>query len=149
MGSLFDSMVYDRRKHTPWANMSLVSFVSDVVTNFGIGGNRCDAEVVLKCKYRHDVASRMWWTLTWLDAGGDRRCVSAQRYDLLLWRAAEVELRERKKKEGKKPEYIDDMVLEAICAETEEKRMEVLRKMARQFDVSLEEVDSDEDTVPR
>jgi hypothetical protein len=147
MGSLFDSRVYDRRNHTPWSNVSLTSFIGDVVMNFGIGDNRCDAEVVLKCIYRHDVASRMWWTLSWLDAGGERRQVSAQRYDLLLWRAAEVELREQKKQEFVKPEYIGDMVLEAICAKSEEKRMEVLKKMAKQFGVRLEEDDSDENTV--
>lgn len=147
MGSLFDSRVYDRRNYTPWASVSLTSFIGEVVTNFGTGDNRCDAEVVLKCIYRHDIASRLWWTLTWLDAGGERVQVSAQRYDLLLWRATEVELRERKKQEGKKPEYIADMVLEAICAENEEKRMAVLKKMAKQFDVNLEEDVRDENTV--
>lgn len=146
MGSLFDARVYDRRNHTPWSIVSLTSFIGDVVMNFGLGGNRCDAEVVLKCKYRHDVASRLWWTLSWLSAGGERRQVSAQRYDLLLWRAAEVELRDRKRKEGVKPEYISDLVLQAIQAGSEEKRMGVLKKMAKQFDVSLEE-DNNENTI--
>lgn len=52
---------------------------------------------VLTVQYRHDVASRYWWTLEWTDADGQKRSESAQTIELLFERAikAEMTVRER------------------------------------------------------
>lgn len=139
MSSMFDSKVYDRRNHTPWSVMSLVSFISDAIMHYisGEAHDPLDAEVVLRCRYRHDVASRKWWTLEWKDCEGTRREVSSQHYDLLLWRAAQAEKDAERRHEGLTPVFAPDMILEAINAKTEETRMEVLKRMAKHFDVRL------------
>ena len=93
MGSMFDSEVYARKRHTPWARISLLSMISELVQNDGDG----DGKVSLSAQYRHDVASRIWCTLEWTSEDGKRKEVSAQTLDLCLWRAAHSELLCREK----------------------------------------------------
>lgn len=59
---------------------------------------------VLSVQYRHEVASRYWWTVEWTDASGQRRSESAQSVELLFERAIKTELaiRERIEAEEKK-----------------------------------------------
>ena len=97
MTSMFDSNVRDRRNHTPWATISLTGFMRDVAVN-----TINFEKVTLTCQWRHSVASRYWWTLQWVDAQGEKHEASAQELDHCLWRAAEMELRARKRQE--KPE---------------------------------------------
>ena len=104
MGSTFDLRVCFRRDHTPWALVSLTRFIRDAVWSVPHGEKASDHQVVLSACYRPDVATRIWYTLEWTSVDGERRCVSSQHFDLLLWRAAEVEMdvRERLKQEGKR-----------------------------------------------
>ena len=100
MTSMFDSNVRDRRDHTEWAVMSLTAFMKDMA----LSGNsqteeRATCPVTLTCHYRHSVASRFWWTVTWTDEQGEKHEASAQELDLCLWRAAEMEIRARKRQE--------------------------------------------------
>ena len=95
MVSTFDSAVYQRRKHTPWAKMSLLAFAKEMCFNEHIGnqyGNEVETEVMLKIKPRHDVDTRYWYELTWVSADGEWHTVSAKELDLCLFRAAEIEL---------------------------------------------------------
>lgn len=48
-------------------------------------------EVVIRCCYRPDVASRYWWTLEWEDYDGSKQSVSAQKFELLFERATELQ----------------------------------------------------------
>ena len=103
MTSMFDSNVRDRRDHTEWAVMSLTAFMKDMALT---GGSQMAGQVTypvtLTCHYRHSVASRFWWTIQWTDEQGEKHEASAQELDLCLWRAAEMEIRARKRQE--KPE---------------------------------------------
>ena len=47
--------------------------------------------VVLTVSYRPSVASRYWWTLEWTDWNSEKHSVSAQRFDLLVERASELQ----------------------------------------------------------
>lgn len=89
MGSLFDSFVRSRREHTRWASVSLLSFLKEMIWN----GTDTPHEntFILRATYRPDVSSRIWYELEWTGMDGKRHSVSSQSYDLLLWRAAEVE----------------------------------------------------------
>jgi hypothetical protein len=100
MTSMFDSDVRDRRDHTEWAVMSLSAFMRDMaITGNSQTEERGTYPVTLTCHYRHSVASRYWWTITWTDEHGVKHEASAQELDLCLWRAAEMELRARKRQE--------------------------------------------------
>lgn len=93
MSTLFDSKVYDRRRQTPWARMNVVAFMRDMMTNREPDSQVTSAlGVILTCRYRHDVASRTWWTIEWTTVDGGRCRAEAQELDLCLWRAAETEL---------------------------------------------------------
>src|SRR5712671_3005982 len=95
MSSWFDTLVQRRRSHTPWAIVSVTAFMKEMAyhTPEQIEGHaphrftnalsldptrcfRCDAAidrpwhvedtaVALRVKYRHDVATRLWWRLDW------------------------------------------------------------------------------------
>ena len=109
MTSMFDSNVRDRRDHTPWAIMSLSAFIRDMALMGGSQAEeRVNCPVTLTCHYRHSVASRFWWTIQWTDEHGEKHEASAQELDLCLWRAAEMELRVRKRQE--KPESEGEQV---------------------------------------
>lgn len=87
MSSLFDSAVYVRRNHTPWATISVFRFLKDMCFNDDQNRN-----MSLSVHHRPDVASRFWWTINWTGADGERHEQSAQELDLCLWRAVEAEL---------------------------------------------------------
>jgi hypothetical protein len=109
MSSLFDTLVHRRRNATPWAKMGAAHFLTDAAyagapLKTGEQAQAASVSVV----FRPDVASRMWWTVSWVGEDRERREASAQELDLALWRAAEMELaaRERakeKEKEGPQP----------------------------------------------
>lgn len=91
MTSLFDTQVANRRKQTQWARINLLAFMREMAYNAPFEANIWEHEVVLKVHKRHDVSSRMWWTLEWTGADEQRHSVDSQDFDLLLWRAAEME----------------------------------------------------------
>jgi hypothetical protein len=72
MSSLFDSEVYLRRKHTPWARMQIAAFMKEMALNVPDGANHLEHRVELSVLYRPDVASRMWWRIEWTDDEGLR-----------------------------------------------------------------------------
>jgi hypothetical protein len=90
ISSMFDSEVYQARKDNPFADISLLRFICHAVDNCTDENN----VATLTCQYRHSVASRRWWTLSWLemkaDGTAEAKEVSAQEYQLCLWRAQQV-----------------------------------------------------------
>lgn len=142
MSKMFDSKVYDRRHHTPWAVVSLTRFIEHAIWQLRGDDDPLDHEVVLRCRHRPDVASRKWYTLEWTDAEGNRAEVSSQRYDLLLWRACQREADAKQRAEGVEPAFVPDLILAAINAEDEASRLEMLMDMAKRFDVALEDSES-------
>lgn len=103
MTSMFDSAVYQRRKHTPWARMSLLAFARDVIFNEPDLGDvprkSIPQNVQLTISPRKDVASGVWYELEWVGCDSQRHCVASQEYDLCLFRATEVEIMAREKME--------------------------------------------------
>lgn len=93
---MFDTAVRERREHTRWAVVSLPTFMRDMVWNRPLGEDALDHKVVLSAHYRHDVARRIWYELEWTGADGERHSVASQDLELLLWRAAEVEMGARR-----------------------------------------------------
>ncbi len=100
MTSLFDSAVRSRREHTPWARISLLAFMQEMAWNKPPDANAWEHEIVLKCHLRPAVDTRLWWTLEWTGADGERHSVDSKEFDLLLWRAAEMESRIQEKVEA-------------------------------------------------
>jgi len=95
MSSLFDTEVSQRRNHTPWASMNFLAFVRDIVWN---GSDEpLKNEVIFKARYRPDVSSRTWFELEWTGEDGERHSAEAQDFGLLLWRAAEIEMKAKPK----------------------------------------------------
>jgi len=104
MSSLFDTEVYQRRNHTPWASMNFLSFVRDMAWHGT--ADPVKNGVVFRTYYRHDVSSRMWYELEWTGEDGERHSTSSQDFGLLLWRAAEIEIKTREKlKENKEGQH--------------------------------------------
>lgn len=97
MGSLFDTEVYQRRNHTPWANVSFRGFVRDMIWHGS--DDPMNNQVILTAHYRPDVSSRAWYNLEWTGEDGERHSASSQDFDLLLWRAAEIEIKARERYE--------------------------------------------------
>ena len=92
----FDNEVRARRAYTPWAEISLVQFVRDVMMNEP-ASEQDSPGFSLTCDYDHRQCTREWWCLRWTAADGKERRVTSQRYDLLLWRAAHTEAEVRAK----------------------------------------------------
>lgn len=101
MSSLFESQVYQRERHTPWARVDLIRFMKDMALN----GQ--DETIGLSLIYRRDVASCFWWVLSWVGPDGERHEAEAQHLDKCLWRAAEIEYRLEQKAKGEptRPEF--------------------------------------------
>ena len=95
MSSMFDTNVRNRREHTPWATISLTKFFREMVWN-GADAPTENA-VQLSVQDRHSVASRMWFRLEWTGEDGQRHSAEAQEFELVLWRAAEIEIRARER----------------------------------------------------
>lgn len=100
MTSLFDTAVRNRRQATPWARVDALRFLKEMALNATAEGQGNDLSATISVEYRPDVASRFWWTVTWVSADGIRGSVSSQELDLCLWRAAEVEERCRQRVEA-------------------------------------------------
>jgi hypothetical protein len=103
MTSMFESAVYARARQTPWARVDPIRFMRDMALE-------SDGETVgLTVNYRHSVASRFWWTISWAGPDGERHEAEAQTLDRCLWRAAEIQLQlEAKRKENKDSEQRPD-----------------------------------------
>jgi len=101
MTSLFESLVRARRENAPWARISLVAFMTEMIMNEAVEGV---SEVTLSVQYRHEVASRRWWTISWVGEDGKRHEESAQELDLCMWRAVEREIQVREEIERKEKE---------------------------------------------
>lgn len=95
MTSMFDSDVRRRREATPWARVDLPSFMREVSLNGDHSPQQAGPPVTLTLRYRHAVSTREWWTLSWTGTDGEQYSVESQDFDLLCWRAAEVEMRAR------------------------------------------------------
>lgn len=96
MSSLFDTLVHRRRNATPWAKMSLAHFLTDAAySGAPVKVDEQAQPATISVVFRPDVASRMWWTVSWTGEDRERREASAQELDLALWRAAEMELTAR------------------------------------------------------
>lgn len=112
MSSLFDTLVRNRRNHTKWARMSARAFMEEMVWN-GAAKKIGDQAVPVSVSvvYRPDVASRMWFTVTWPSENGDVLEASAQELELALWRAAEMEASRQKHAPDEPPPPLDPPVL--------------------------------------
>jgi hypothetical protein len=117
MGSLFDSTVYATRRAYPWAEIDLEQFAkeaalsgSDADSKLAAAADSClrgrayhsgENDFRLSVQYRPEVASRFWFTVEWTGEDGERHEVSAQEFNLCMWRAAiaELEIRERVKRD--------------------------------------------------
>lgn len=97
MTSMFDADVRHRREATPWARVDVRRFIEDAALNGGRGMHEMGDAVTLTCRYRHAVSTRLWWTLEWTGEDGQRHVAESQDFNLLLWRAAELEMRARAK----------------------------------------------------
>ena len=90
MSRMFDSEVYATRRRFPFAEVSIAPLMEEACmrecTEEWRGEDKSD-EARLTCYYRHSVASRIWWTLSFVGEDGKRREISAQKFDLLCWRA--------------------------------------------------------------
>lgn len=98
MSSMFDSMVYQRRNHTPWARISMHAFIDEMMWNAptpGLNGEEKPHRVTISCDYRPEVSSRKWWSMKWICCDGSEREASSQYFDLMMWRAAQIELQAR------------------------------------------------------
>jgi len=93
MRSVFAAKVSERRRHTQWAVIDLEYLLRDLAWNER--KDHAKKTVILKVVFRHDVTSKMWWTLEWTAQNGERKALGAQSLDLLLWRAAQLELESR------------------------------------------------------
>ena len=81
MSSMFDSAVYQLQKSAPFTAPRIAEFMATIASD-----DMGNGEVKFACHYRHSVASRVWWTMEW-QQNGHTYSVSAQRWELCLWRA--------------------------------------------------------------
>lgn len=82
MSSMFDSAVYSLRKAAPFTTPDIINFLANKAY-------AADGAVILEVHYRKSVSSRLWWSITWHE---DRQAygVSAQEWDLCVWRAIQL-----------------------------------------------------------
>lgn len=93
MRNVFDSIVCERRNQVPWARIDFLAFAREMAF---------EGEVVLRIRYRPDVATRFWYVLEWPGEDGKTHRAESQEFQLCLWRAAQIELDARAKKESDK-----------------------------------------------
>jgi len=106
MTSMFETEVYQRERHTSYARISLVAFMRDMALNAQNFAGQ-GLEITLTCQYRHSVASRFWWTISWVTPDGERREMSAQTLDKCLWRAvtAQINIEAKQKADDHQKEF--------------------------------------------
>ena len=80
MSTIFDSAVYALRKSVPFAR----PYPMDLMTEKAFEAD--NGIVIFSVAHRPSVASRLWWSMRWRENGA-RICVSAQDWELCLWRA--------------------------------------------------------------
>lgn len=92
MTSMFESEVYENERRFPWAHISATHFMRDMALDACVAlpeaGHQIERDIRLSVVYRHDVASRFWWTISWLGENGVRLEESGQELSKCLWRAA-------------------------------------------------------------
>jgi hypothetical protein len=104
MTSAFESEVYQREHHTPYARIDLVGFMKEMALDGSTFENQLPATVTLSVHYRHPVASRFWWSVSWIGPDGERHEAEGQHLDKCLWRAVTIQLRlEEKQKQEEEP----------------------------------------------
>lgn len=137
MGSWFDSLVYHRRNQTPWASVGFLRFVKEMLWNEPLESSidkgareiHYESRVVFTATNRPDVASRVWYELEFTAYDGKRKSVSSQDFDLLMWRAAQVEIEARERDErAEKPEK--HSLVTRILAIAESGDLEQLKELA-------------------
>ncbi len=92
MSSMFETEVYQRENHTPFTRISVTELMKTLAMEIPEGGEK---EITLSVRYRHAVASRFWWALSWVDKNGDTRTMEAQTLEKCLWRVATLYAREK------------------------------------------------------
>jgi len=96
MSSMFDSNVYRLRRQIDFVRPNFLDFVRAKAME-------SEEPVVFEIRYRHAVASRFWYELTWNEPGkeinGRTKKVSSQEFDLMLWRAIQVHREVSRKRE--------------------------------------------------
>jgi hypothetical protein len=115
MGSMFNSEVYRRRNHTPWAEIKVIDFACEMA----VQGSEADAalaqaqglvarkyhsgtnDFLLIVQYRPDTSSRFWFVAKWTGADGKRHQAEGQTIELCMWRAAQRELDVQKEVDAK------------------------------------------------
>ena len=92
-----DEQIRKRRALLPWGIINLPRFIQDVVGAAIVNGLKPMGEVYLELKIlaRPDIDSGFVYELSWLGADGTQQSVRAANWELLLFRAAEVELQAR------------------------------------------------------
>jgi len=91
MSRIFDSLVYARRRHTPWSRMSLLDFAKDVCLRH-LEKPAIERCFELRVFYREDVVSKFWFDISWTGPTGEQLSTCGESLDLALYRAAETEI---------------------------------------------------------
>ena len=81
-----------RRRHLPFAIMSLQRFIRFAAMNFPPEGNTMEAQVNLTAWHDPSSPTLYMHSLEWTAGDGQRKVVENHNPDLLLWMALEVEL---------------------------------------------------------
>lgn len=97
MSSIFDTAVHAMRKGAPFTAPQPMAFIKHMARD--AWAERGDVAVVLEVFYRHSVASRLWWVLTWWTEDGEKREAAAQEWDLCFWRAIQIYKNDQRTKE--------------------------------------------------
>lgn len=140
MSSWFDSVVYDRRRKNQWMTPSLLAFARDVLSNIWLDkDDQSDTSVVFTAVNRPDVASRVWYTLEWLSEDGKRKSVSAQEFDLVMWRAAVTEMDVREEAERKRVGCFRVKLLTEAYADVGPEFDTLTKALQRALEFSLED----------
>lgn len=94
MSSMFDTMVYKKRRRAEFLSPSVIDFMKSMALNTQHfdsthAGQTPDdhPDITLSVSYRGSVASGYWYVLKWVDVDGKPYRVEAQTVDLLGWRA--------------------------------------------------------------
>lgn len=80
-----------KRQATPWDSIGALAFLRDVVGD----ATEDPRGATLRLRRRPEVATRQWWEIEWTGADGKRHAAEASSLQLLMERAAEVEMAAR------------------------------------------------------
>jgi len=91
---MFESEVYQRETHTPFTRIDLIGFMKTMALDGSNFEKQQNHEVTLSVVYRKSVATRFWWTLSWIGADGERHEQSGQELQKCLWRAVTSQVKQ-------------------------------------------------------